>query len=214
MTHTEPPEDRFMDFVRYDDDDCWIWTAGINANGQNQFYVGGVMATAHRWAWEREYGEKPGRLRNLCGKKACVNPEHYQDIAVPPPPPRRTKKCACGCGRLTPRAWRSRRSKSILKGHQLEFIPGHGKRAPHATRRKQDPMLRFEKFVRREGDCWIWTGAISSYGRALFWYEGDMVHAHRVAWYLKTGDLPNILWRTCPHPACVNPDHYVTKRPR
>jgi hypothetical protein len=58
--------------------------------------------------------------------------------------------------------------------------------------------------------CFLWTGAFcrSGYGNAAG--EGRHIRgAHRVAWELTKGPIPNGLWvlHKCDVPACVNPDH-------
>jgi hypothetical protein len=72
-------------------------------------------------------------------------------------------------------------------------------------------LERFEsKFVRGNG-CWEWNGCASPVGYGFFYY-GDglgMVNAHRAAWMLYRGSIPDgsqVLHR-CDNPSCVNPDH-------
>ncbi len=58
------------------------------------------------------------------------------------------------------------------------------------------------------GPCWLWTGCIVlKYGIA--WYRGRATKAHRVAWELTIGPIPDglkVLHR-CDTPACVRTDH-------
>lgn len=76
-----------------------------------------------------------------------------------------------------------------------------------------DRKASFEKFIKPDASgCWIWTGSGS--GKAAgnhgnFWYEGRMQRAHRVAWRLFRGEIPeglNVCHR-CDVPRCVNPEH-------
>jgi hypothetical protein len=63
--------------------DCWLWTGHLNRDGYGQFKVTdrpGHYRTvrAHRWAWEAEHGPVPPGLTldHLCGRPACVRPDH------------------------------------------------------------------------------------------------------------------------------------------
>lgn len=62
--------------------------------------------------------------------------------------------------------------------------------------------------VARDGDCLIWTGAtIRGYGALR--YEGATAYAHRVAWSMENGEIPDgkHIDHVCHTPACVNPQH-------
>ena len=59
--------------------------------------------------------------------------------------------------------------------------------------------------------CWLWTRHINSSGYGVFQWEKE-TQAHRVAWMLTHGPIPDGLWvlHNCPdgdNPACVNPAH-------
>jgi hypothetical protein len=68
---------------------------------------------------------------------------------------------------------------------------------------------RFWRFVDK-GDgtgCWLWTGGFKNdYGE--FKWNGKIVAAHRVAWILTFGQIPNGLHvlHHCDNPPCVRPD--------
>lgn len=56
--------------------------------------------------------------------------------------------------------------------------------------------------------CWEWHGSITKgYGMILF--EGRNQYAHRVAWILTNGPIPDGLQvcHRCDNPLCVRPDH-------
>lgn len=65
------------------------------------------------------------------------------------------------------------------------------------------------------GRCWLWLGAISSYGYGRFWVSAPAQgprhrsHAHRVAYELEVGPIPDGLEpdHLCRVRACVNPAH-------
>ena len=76
-------------------------------------------------------------------------------------------------------------------------------------------MDRFEqKFIPVPwSGCWIWTEQIDKrtdhlpYGE--FWFQGKGVPAHRAAWILYKGVIPEgrIVCHSCDVPYCVNPSH-------
>lgn len=57
--------------------------------------------------------------------------------------------------------------------------------------------------------CWLWTGYKVRGGYGDFWYSGGRMPAHRYAWIMHNGAIPeglHVLHR-CDVPACVNPEH-------
>lgn len=77
---------------------------------------------------------------------------------------------------------------------------------------------RFWSKVKKSSDpngCWLWTGAIVTgrgYGQFESPYAGASRYAHRVAWEITHGPIPNGLavCHNCPggdNPRCVRPDH-------
>lgn len=65
---------------------------------------------------------------------------------------------------------------------------------------------RFWAKVEKTDGCWSWRGCRNRQGYGLFWYEGRLQVAHRVAWILLRGPIPdglNVLHR-CDTPPCVN----------
>jgi hypothetical protein len=59
------------------------------------------------------------------------------------------------------------------------------------------------------GVCWQWTSAVDSGGYGAFWLNGGNVVAHRQAWEMLIGPIPDGLEldHLCRNRACVNPDH-------
>jgi hypothetical protein len=59
------------------------------------------------------------------------------------------------------------------------------------------------------GDCWQWTGYIDKRGYGALRVEGRSTFAHRVAYQLLVGPVPEGLEldHLCRNRACVNPDH-------
>lgn len=71
----------------------------------------------------------------------------------------------------------------------------------------------WSKVDRRESDaCWLWQASDNGkYGQIVIRLNGRMyhLHAHRVAWELTHGPIPDGLFvcHTCDIPRCVNPAH-------
>jgi hypothetical protein len=65
--------------------DCWIWKRGVTSRGYGALMDRAVVRQATRVAYFLIRGEDaPTRLRNLCGNKLCVNPDH-QRLFFPAP---------------------------------------------------------------------------------------------------------------------------------
>ena len=70
---------------------------------------------------------------------------------------------------------------------------------------------RFEGYIQKTDECWLWTGGrdIKDYG--IFFYKGKAQFAHRVSLliYKKlTALTPGLQVRhSCRNTCCVNPDH-------
>src|SRR5262245_12418777 len=68
---------------------------------------------------------------------------------------------------------------------------------------------RFWSKVDKTGICWLWRGARNRQAYGMFHLQGEMRRAHRVAYELTYGAIPDGLFvcHTCDTPACVRPDH-------
>lgn len=65
-----------------------------------------------------------------------------------------------------------------------------------------------------ERACWLWLAGCSGNGYGAFWDGERHVGAHRYAWELANGPLPegegyhgSCICHTCDNPICVNPAH-------
>jgi len=63
--------------------------------------------------------------------------------------------------------------------------------------------------VRGPDECWEWQASCRAKGYGQFYLRGKPEKAHRVAWELTHGPIPNNLCvlHQCDNPSCVNPDH-------
>lgn len=61
----------------------------------------------------------------------------------------------------------------------------------------------------KSGDCWIWTGHKKASGHAQINRNGKHEYAHRIAWELANGPIPEgmQICHKCDNPPCCNPDH-------
>lgn len=70
---------------------------------------------------------------------------------------------------------------------------------------------RFNKYIKKDGDCWLWTGGLDIKGYGIFFYKKRTCFAHRISLILfeKVKELtPGLLvCHSCTHKNCVNPEH-------
>lgn len=70
-------------------------------------------------------------------------------------------------------------------------------------------MDRFWEKVDKSQECWVWTASKVHDGYGRFWSGGRVLLAHRVAYELEVGPIPDglSLDHLCKNRACVRPDH-------
>jgi hypothetical protein len=68
---------------------------------------------------------------------------------------------------------------------------------------------RFWPKVNKTDTCWLWQGALYRSGYGAFRYDGQMRVAHRFAYQVTVGAVPDgrVLDHLCRVRACVRPDH-------
>jgi hypothetical protein len=111
--------------------------------------------------------------------------------------------CRCRCGQKTRLAPQTRAALGWIKDQPIKFINGHTTRHPDARR-------FWQKVDRGDGNgCWLWRGGANpgTYGAGSL--EGRHMGAHRIAWILAHGEIPDGLFvcHHCDTPRCVNPSH-------
>lgn len=65
------------------DTPCWVWLKSKKPSGHGQVMKNGTPVLAHRYYYEQEKGPIPEgvQLLQLCGVRACVNPEHQEPVS-------------------------------------------------------------------------------------------------------------------------------------
>ena len=69
--------------------------------------------------------------------------------------------------------------------------------------------MSFWSHVEKTDGCWFWRGYVHSHGYGSATHEGKTWRAHRLAYTLAVGSIPNGLFvlHTCDEKSCVNPAH-------
>jgi hypothetical protein len=82
---------------------------------------------------------------------------------------------------------------------------------PNERARVREKFWRKVRKSRRPDACWEWRGAHSDNGYGALRTEprGPVIKAHRVAYLLEVGPIPDGLYvcHRCDNPRCVRPDH-------
>jgi len=111
--------------------------------------------------------------------------------------------CACWCGGKTTVPTSTSRFHNRMAGIPVRFLSGHNNRRPIAER-------FWAKVQKYEGDaCWIWNGCHYRHGYGQTSIDGKHLLAHRVAWALEHGPIPEGLHvlHKCDNPPCVRHHH-------
>jgi hypothetical protein len=89
-----------------------------------------------------------------------------------------------------------------------------------AGKSKATLQKRFEAKVQKSGpdECWLWTDKpiASGYGKLSTGHDSSPILAHRLAWQLANGDIPEGLFikQRCGNRLCCNPAHlYLSLNP-
>jgi len=73
----------------------------------------------------------------------------------------------------------------------------------------QKHINKFYSRIKKTKTCWLWTGCKDKDGYGRQFVKDKTLKAHRIAFYLKHGHLPEdmLVCHTCDNTSCVNPDH-------
>jgi len=114
-------------------------------------------------------------------------------------------------------------AKGLCPTHYQRQLRHGGFENRQGQRPPIDPGPRFLAKIRVEDNgCWTWTGGISKHGYGKFKVNSRTVLAHRFAWFLEHGLIPEgdgfdhlchtqdktcVGGTACLHRRCVNPAH-------
>ncbi len=114
-----------------------------------------------------------------------------------------TKLCECGCGQPTLIARQTRSIRGDVRGQPVHFIHGHNKR--------RNALDRFWSKVDKHSlnACWTWQAQLNEGGYGRFFNGHEQIPAHRFAYELLVGPIPEGLEpdHLCRNRDCVNPYH-------
>jgi HNH endonuclease len=153
-----------------------------------------------RWMGAKDHGQGMVRLNNprrLVGARRVL----YQLLDIPIPP---RQKIGVTCG-----------TTECVNPAHLTVGPTFSRPNKYGPAPEpplhEDEETRFWQSVSKDDDgCWRWTGFITPKGYGAFYKaRGVRIHAHRYAFELKNGPIPEGLEpdHKCRNRACVNPDH-------
>lgn len=74
---------------------------------------------------------------------------------------------------------------------------------------RQSIRARFDSYVHKTDDCWLWIGARRNNGYGKLGVYGETLGAHVLSYIFHKGPITPGLFvcHSCDNPPCVNPDH-------
>lgn len=109
--------------------------------------------------------------------------------------------CECGATRIKARGKCGKCYRRFLRAQ------------PESLRDRRTPVERFWSKVDKTQTCWLWTGTATPKGYGQFAPHRVHVYAHRYAYELMVGPIPegltidHVAERGCRSRRCVNPAH-------
>lgn len=151
------------------------------------------------------------RLRQMYNRwvLACTHPHDKRAL--------RCRTCADAFRRASPRQCSA---EGCTRKHSRDgYCELHSQRMKRLGRLDLIPAEeRFWAKVQRghSEECWLWIGWKTAAGYGGFHWQGRDQYAHRVAYALSIGPIPDglVLDHLCRTPACVNPRHLEPVRTR
>lgn len=110
--------------------------------------------------------------------------------------------CQCGCGQRTEIAHKSNTKYGWVKGKPRPYVSWHSK-----NNGEEDFWLQVD--AASEEQCWEWQAGLNSEGYGSFWMRSKPHKAHRLAYELVHGEIPDGMFvcHSCDNPKCCNPAH-------
>lgn len=81
--HTQPALGRFMRYVSFHSDGCWLWMGALDKESYPVFMDEAKRyCRAYRWAFQHYKGAIPAghHVDHLCLVRRCVNPDHLDAV--------------------------------------------------------------------------------------------------------------------------------------
>lgn len=168
---------------------CLEWMGYYDRLGYGHFYPEGRKRHyAHRVAWEIVNGPIPAGLviRHMCHNPRCVNHDHLQTGTM------------------------ADNTRDMMNSGRYMNAPN--KTAPYVKPVGPTESERFYAKISKtptETGCLLWLGYLTPDGYGSFNFRGKSVRAHRVAWELENGKIPDgmVLMHVCDVPSCVRVSH-------
>jgi len=66
-----------------------------------------------------------------------------------------------------------------------------------------------ERVIKKENECWEWTGVLHSSGYGMSHFRGKSIKSHRASWIVYKGEIPEGMHvlHQCDRPSCISPSH-------